>query len=239
MTTQGYLQRHNRGRVTGYTLTRDGFHLLSEGRSRVHSKSPFTHSRDEWTLLSFSVPEDRRGSRRHLRNLLAWAGFGRIRDGLWLAPGSVDVEQILSGATDREYLLSVIDVFSARPQAPTEVPALVSRVWDLNATRSAHEYFLKRWETANAVEGDPLWQLTALLADWFQLLRADPGLPPEHLGSDWPAARSTATFRRLHSALDAPALDRLRENATSWAGVSFDSMPTSGHQAKMLGNRNS
>lgn len=216
LAAQKYLERHVQGRLTGYTLTRSGYDVLSQGRNRILAELPFDHGADEWTLLSFSFPEDRRDSRRQLRTRLEWAGFGRIRDGLWLAPGDVGIDRVVTGAPDLEYLLSAIDVFTARPRTPTNIPALVSRVWDLESIRSEHEIFLSQWETVHGVARDPLVRLTALLADWIHLLRVDPGLPPAHLGPRWPAVRSAATFRRLHAELDVPALARFKEQAMSW-----------------------
>src|SRR5690606_2086654 len=81
----------------------------------------------------------------------------------------------------------------------------VRTAWRLEVMRERHEQFQARW-TGRAGDVDhALRDVTALVADWLDLLRAVPRLPPEHLAPDWPAPGSVGTFRRLHAALAGPA----------------------------------
>ena len=70
------------------------------------------------------------------------------------------------------------------------------------AVRRPTSRFIETWSSPPRVGGS-LAQLTLLGTDWLSLLRTDPGLPAAHLGPDWPAAASTATYRRVFDGLRA------------------------------------
>jgi phenylacetic acid degradation operon negative regulatory protein len=195
MTQRGLLTRGQVGRSAEYSLTPLAEDVLREARERVDSPRPFEHAEGEWTLLSYSVPESRRDLRHRVRARLSWAGFGGLRDGLWIAPGTVDVASVL-GRSDLAGAAELADAFAARPLPGTDLDRLVHRAWDVPAIRAAHLRFIATWSRPPRVAGS-LAQLTLLGADWLSLLRTDPGLPAAHLGTDWPAAASEAVHRRV------------------------------------------
>lgn len=210
LSAQHVLTRVREGRSAAFTLSASGLELITHGRDRILSQYPFEHPEARWTLLSFSIPETRRQLRHQLRARLAWAGFGSLRDGLWISPAAVEAHDLLAGLEDPEELIAAIDLFAARPLEPTTVGSLVGRAFDVPAIRRAHHEFLARWESVDADKAEPLPMLTTVLADWFSLLRADPGLPPTELGSNWPASRSASTFQRLYRDCDEPAHRQFR-----------------------------
>ncbi len=202
MTQRGLLVRGQVGRTAEYTLTPRAEDVLRRATDRVASPAPFEHPDGEWTLLSYSVPESRRDLRHRVRARLTWAGFGGLRDGLWIAPGTVDVVAVL-GRSDLADVAGLADAFAARPLPGTDVHRLVHRAWDVPAVRAAHTWFIDTWSRPPRVAGS-LAQLTLLGADWLSLLRTDPGLPAPQLGPAWPAAVSSAVYRRVFDGL-APA----------------------------------
>jgi DNA-binding transcriptional regulator PaaX len=177
--------------------------VLREARERVASPTPFEHPAGEWTLLSYSVPESRRDLRHRVRARLTWAGFGGLRDGVWIAPGTVDVAAVL-GRSDLAEVADLADAFAARVLPGTDVDRLVHRAWDVPAVREAHTWFIETWSRPPQVAGS-LAQLTLLGADWLALLRTDPGLPAAQLGPDWPASTSSAVYRRVFDGLEPAA----------------------------------
>jgi phenylacetic acid degradation operon negative regulatory protein len=203
MTQRGLLDRGQVGRTAQYALTPKAERVLRQAAARVSSPAPFTHSEGEWTLLSYSVPESRRDLRHRVRSRLTWAGFGGLRDGLWIAPGTVDVATVL-GHDDLSDAAGLADAFAARPLPGTDVDRLVRRAWDVVALRRAHLRFVADWSAPPRVTGS-LAQRTLLGADWLALLRADPGLPAAQLGTDHPAAASTAVYQRVSTALQPAA----------------------------------
>ena len=215
MTQRGLLERRQVGRTAEYALTPLAERVLRQADERVSSPAPFTHPEGEWTLLSYSVPESRRDLRHKVRSRLTWAGFGGLRDGLWIAPGTVDVAAVLAHEELAE-AAGLADAFAARPLPGTDVDRLVRRAWDVPALRRAHLDFVATWSRPPQVAGS-LAQLTLLGADWLTLLRADPGLPAAHLGPDRPAEASALTYRRLFDVLR-PAARAALERALRGAG---------------------
>lgn len=87
----GILARSRSGRETLFSLTDHGVAVLREAKYRVRGPRPFDPQGSGWTLVTFSIPEGQRMLRHRLRSTLTWEGFAPIRDGLWLAPGEVDL----------------------------------------------------------------------------------------------------------------------------------------------------
>jgi phenylacetic acid degradation operon negative regulatory protein len=199
LTERGLLTRHQDGRVACYGLTDTSRALLREGRERVEAADPFVQDSSDWTLLSFSLPESRRDVRHRLRARLAWAGFGCLRDGLWIAPGRVDLDRVLAVGAQVEGLQ--IDGFVAAPAPGTDIGLFVRRAWDLSALRREHEEFVARWAGPLPRDGDPVALFLLLGAHWIRLLRSDPVLPEQYLDEDWPARRTTVVNREAHAAL--------------------------------------
>ncbi|MFV2178932.1 PaaX family transcriptional regulator C-terminal domain-containing protein [Actinomadura sp. LOL_016] len=210
MARKGLLHRVREGRTARFTLTPRAERLLREATARVRSAEPFTPPGDAWTLLSYSMPESRRDLRHQIRARLIWAGFGGLRDGLWIAPGRVDIATIFDGP-EFAGLAGLADAFHSVPAASTDVPKLLRRAWDVPAIRAEHDAFISTWTADRARAGRPLTRLTLLGADWLQLLRTDPGLPAAHLADDWPAAVSAALYRERYDALEPEAFAQLRD----------------------------
>ncbi|NEK84982.1 transcriptional regulator [Blastococcus saxobsidens] len=214
LTGRGFLARGQEGRVVSYALTDASRRLLEDGRQRVRAPAPFHQDSDEWTLLSFSLPEAHRDVRHRLRSRLTWLGFGCVRDGLWMAPGLVELDRVLALPAAGPALQ--IDGFAVRPAPGTDVGRLVRRAWDLPALRREHEEFIARWEGPPASDVDPVAAYTLLGAHWVRLLRQDPVLPQDHLGPDWPAARSADVYRSAAGELEPRARAAFTE-LMAWA----------------------
>jgi phenylacetic acid degradation operon negative regulatory protein len=200
LTERGLLTRHQDGRVGSYGLTEASRRLLTDGRARVRNPAPFRQDSSQWSLLSFSLPGARRDIRNRLRSRLAWLGFGCVRDGLWIAPGVVDLDRIVTFPIDGEEFQ--IDGFVARPGPGTDIGGLVRRAWDLPALRREHEDFIRRWSEPLPDDVEPVSCFTAIGAHWIRLLRQDPVLPEQYLDDDWPAARSTAVYHQVAATLE-------------------------------------
>lgn len=196
MALRGLLTRTRVGREIEFAMTDHARDVLHEAAERVHSEHPFAPQGKGWTLVTFTVPEDLRTLRHRLRAALTWEGFAPLRDGLWLAPGEVDLAGALEPLRDQLPEQCVI-AFRARDLSEFPVAQSVRTAWDLDAIRAAHDGFLATWADPDrlATSVPPLSGLTMLVADWLALLRADPRLPSEFMDDDWPAARSLAAYR--------------------------------------------
>jgi phenylacetic acid degradation operon negative regulatory protein len=198
----GILARSRSGREIGFSLTEHGTAVLREATYRVRGPRPFEPQGEGWTLVTFSIPEGQRTLRHRLRSSPTWEGFAPIRDGLWLAPGEVDLAGSLEPLRQDLPPNSVV-AFHARELAGFPIGDSVRAAWDIEAIRREHLAFIEIWNEPDAAELAPsaLTVRTMLVADWLALLRADPRLPREFMDAEWPAARSAEVYRRMHAEL--------------------------------------
>ncbi|MBL6275039.1 PadR family transcriptional regulator [Micromonospora fiedleri] len=198
----GILARTRNGRETLFSLTEHGAAVLREATDRVRGPRPFDPQGNGWTLVTFSIPEGQRMLRHRLRSTLTWEGFAPIRDGLWLAPGEVDLAGSLEPLR-QDLPPHTVMAFHARELDGFPIAESVRAAWDIEAIRREHLGFIEVWDDPAAVALAPsaLTVRTMLVADWLALLRADPRLPAEFMDEQWPATRSAETYRRMHEKL--------------------------------------
>jgi phenylacetic acid degradation operon negative regulatory protein len=207
MVNRGLLRRQRDGRRMYVGLTPRSAALLRDGRTRIwRTGAVDEHWDGTWTLLGFSLPESWQRERHGLRSQLAWAGFGPLQGGLWIAPGHVAVDGILEGVAGVAEAARV-RVFRARADELTDVDRLVRDAWDLDALAGRYREFLDRWGGGRLPVADPLGARLSLVAAWLQAIRRDPRLPARHLPPDWPAVPAQATFRELAAELETPAVE--------------------------------
>jgi phenylacetic acid degradation operon negative regulatory protein len=192
---QGFLHRHQQGRQAFFDLTDSTRRLLADGAWRLYHTDPVRTDWDgTWTLLAFSLPESRRTDRHRLRVRLAWVGFGALRDGLWVAPGTVDVPSVIAdlGVTDD------VHVFAGPAVPPVRLDAMIAEAWDLASIAECYRTFLARWDRDAPLPDAPddLARWIWLVTEWRLLLVDDPVLPPAHLPDDWPAVHARDVFDR-------------------------------------------
>ncbi len=187
MVSRGYLERHRAGRRAYFGMSPKLVKVLGEGEHRLFSAPVRDLPDDRWTLLSFSIPEDQRGDRHSLRTALGWNGFGLLRNGLWIAPGEVDVTGVLADLD----LTDFVEVFVAQPVPPTDLARGSDGIPDADPGSLAGQ--------------------VRLLTEWRQLLVDDPQLPRAHLPVDWPSERAYDLFRAVLGDLQAAARVELDE----------------------------
>jgi phenylacetic acid degradation operon negative regulatory protein len=196
MVKRNLLTRHRRGRKMYFGLTPHAADVLNDGRRRIWETGAVNRDWDgTWTLVGFSLPGSERSTRHDLRSQLIWAGFGLLQGGLWIAPGTKDVDAVLAplGLGDN------VTVLQARALKPTESADLVRKAFDTDQIAERYRTFLDRWDTRHPLPAvpDDLARLLLLHTDWLQLVRQDPHLPAEHLPADWPAIRAEKLFHTL------------------------------------------
>lgn len=202
----GILARSRQGREIRFSLTGHGAAVLREATDRVRGPRPFEPQGPGWTLVTFTIPEGQRTLRHRLRSTLTWEGFAPLRDGLWLAPGEVDLAGSLEPLR-RDLPVGTVVAFHARELGEFPIADSVRAAWDIESIRREHLAFIDVWDDPAAATqaASALSARTMLVADWLALLRADPRLPRQFMDAQWPAARSTQVYRRVHEELAAPS----------------------------------
>jgi phenylacetic acid degradation operon negative regulatory protein len=203
MVQRGLLTRERRGREIVFSLTDEGGAVLREATERVRGPHPFEPHGTGWTLVTFTVPEDQRTLRHRLRSALTWEGFAPLRDGLWLAPGEVDLAAALEPLR-ADLPTAAITAFHARELPGYAMADSVRSAWEIDKIRDAHLAFIDAWSDAPPAPGagSPLSARAMLVADWLALLGADPRLPRAFLDDDWPADRSFELYWAARDALE-------------------------------------
>lgn len=205
MVSRGLLERHRRGRKTYFGITPRAASVLQEGERRIWHTGAVNRDWDgTWTLVGFSLPESWRSRRHDLRSRLVWEGFGPLQNGMWVAPGTVDVPALVEGLG----LDACLNVFrGALVSEPTDARTVLETAFDIQGIAKGYCAFLDRWGGAAPAKGAAVGVALQLLlhADWLELVRRDPHLPAEHLPADWPAGRAEEVFRSLARQYEGPA----------------------------------
>jgi phenylacetic acid degradation operon negative regulatory protein len=210
MVNRGMLTRQRHGRAMYFGLTAQAELILHDGEDRIWRSGAVNQDWDGyWTLLGFSLPESWQRQRHELRSQLTWAGFGPLFNGLWVAPGRVEVTRLVASLG----LESRVKAFYAQAVPGTDIAKLVQENWDLDAVASRYHAFLIRWQGPDMPRRhrDPLAVQLLLASDWLQVIRADPRLPADHLPAGWPAAKAESLFVELDKTVARPAGEIARQ----------------------------
>lgn len=198
MARRGLLERTRRGRKIYFRMSARCIAILEDGRRRIWETGAVNErSVDDWTLLTFSLPETIRRKRYDLRARLSWAGFGPLQHGAWLAPSEVDVRPIVEQLGLAEH----VRAFRIRPVPPTDAAEVIASTFELDVLGARYRDFLQRWQQAETRDAvDPLVLTLRLSTQWLQLIRDDPRVPVQLLPAGWPAIAAQQLFRSLHGA---------------------------------------
>jgi phenylacetic acid degradation operon negative regulatory protein len=202
MVKKGLLVRHRSGRQVYVGLTPRSRDVLDEGHRRIWDQGATNRSWDgTWTVVAFSVPDDRRSARHDLRTRLQWAGFAPLQGGLWVAAGRRDVAATVASPDVRDHVVAL----SGAALEPTTPGDLIDRAFDTAAIADAYRRFLALWRDPSEQVPDVLARQLLLHTEWLGVVRDDPHLPVAHLPEDWPGIEAEALFRRLAAEWEAPA----------------------------------
>ena len=201
MVDSNLMRRQRQGRETYYALTPQASRTLWQGNALAWRDIDSGWD-GMWTLLAYSIPEDRRDIRHRVRSRLSWGGFGLLRSGVWIAPRTVDVGNLLAGLD----VLNEVRVFSSTPSDGTTAADLIKEAYDLNEIADRYRRFIERWtENSATARLEELCAFLLIRSEWQQLVQTDPHLPADYLPEGWPAAEAERLFRSTYLRLEKPA----------------------------------
>ncbi len=219
MASRGWLEARREGRRAYYDLTERGRRLLEEGEARIYHPERPQEWDGEWTLLAYSIPEERRPARDGLRVRLSWLGFGSLGNGLWLSPYDVRtrVDDVAEELGVREY----VQYFRGRHLGYAKAPELVAQCWNLGEVNARYEAFvdrhltpfadLKKAGTGSIAPEDAYVRRFDLVHEYREFPLVDPFLPGPLQPPDWAGECAQALFQAYHDLLEGPA-DRFLES---------------------------
>ncbi|WP_217901420.1 MULTISPECIES: PaaX family transcriptional regulator [unclassified Rhodococcus (in: high G+C Gram-positive bacteria)] len=197
MVDRNLLCKHRMGRKAYYQLTERATEVLIDGNRRIWETGAVNRDWDgTWTVVGFSLPDDRRSDRHDLRSRLSWAGFGLLQHAMWIAPGRKDVGTIV----DSLGLERNVTVLAASAAGSTSSKDMAERAFDIEAIAGRYRDFSERWsrERSTGLElPSPMARQLVLHTDWLETVRQDPHLPAELLPEDWPAIDAEHLFKKL------------------------------------------
>ncbi|MEU1844767.1 PaaX family transcriptional regulator [Micromonospora sediminicola] len=211
---RGVLEGSRRGRTSAYRLSSAAAANLCAGGRWILTATTATPWDGCWTVVAFSLPQDRAAQRRALRGQLRWLGCAPLYDGLWISPYEL-------GPAARSRLAPLADgavtVFRGR-QAASDLLGQRAPIeaWDLAAIRRQYETFLRRWtplagRSASPGGAEAVRARTEVMDTFRRFPTLDPRLPLELLPADWPRQAARELFTAVYDGLAGPAERHVRD----------------------------
>ncbi|SED09858.1 transcriptional regulator, PaaX family [Amycolatopsis tolypomycina] len=213
LAARGLLTVSRSGRTTAYGIPARTSEVIIERTHRMLTFGTTPPDWDgQWTVVTFSVPEQDRGLRTALRSRLRVLRFAALYDGVWVSPHDL-AEAALAAL--RELGLRSATVFRAT-ELPGSAPAATA--FDLEPLAREYEQFVTRYEQVlSGLEAglispaQALRTRTELRVDWRRFPETDPDLPAELLPAGWARDRAQKVFLQIYDRLGPLAEQRFRQ----------------------------
>jgi phenylacetic acid degradation operon negative regulatory protein len=214
---RGAVEQSRQGRRTSYALSSAAARVLIRGSRRLVAFARDAEDWDgNWTVVAFSLPEDRRDARHLLRSRLRWQGFAPLYDGMWVSPraGAAVAAEVVEGLG-----VPAVTVLRARDEVQvgpgTRLPL---HAWDLDEIAAAYREFLDRWtpvvqrlRRGDVSAGEALVVRTRIMDTYRRFPGLDPQLPMRLMPTSWPREHARALFAEAYDWLGPLAEARVRQ----------------------------
>lgn len=206
MTREGWLEPNRAPKqAPTYRLSQRGEGLIEEGTARIYGRHrPMWDGR--WLLVSYSIPEHRRGERDRLRQGLTFLGFGSLGNGIFVSPHDLRAE-----ATDlirRSGAENDVTMHHGSLEWPTDPHEVVAMAWDLDSLKPKYEDFVKRTPEQEApppTDAEAFRRRFLLTHEFRRFQFVDPDLPDALLPPRWIGTTAKQHFLALNATLKDPA----------------------------------
>ncbi len=203
MGREGWLGARRRDGRSHYRLTGRGRELIEEGTNRIYGRhrQPWD---GRWLVVSYSLPERRRGQRDRLRQGLTFLGFGSLGNGLFVSPH--DLQSEVRDLIRRCEVEGEVTMHHGTLLWPAEPAELVARAWDLAEAGKRYSEFVGRVRSLVADESglddaESFRRRFRLTHEFRRLQFVDPDLPAELLPPGWVGAEARELFLAANAAL--------------------------------------
>ncbi|OGK25509.1 hypothetical protein A3A46_02745 [Candidatus Roizmanbacteria bacterium RIFCSPLOWO2_01_FULL_37_13] len=179
-----------------YQLTEKGFYSLC-------LKFPFFRFlRDswdhKWRVLSYEIPEKKREIRDRLRREVSGWGLGPWHRSFWLTPHPIieNLRELVFQKEEEQY----IQAFESDHLVGNR-DILIEKVWQKTLLDKKYRGIFKTWHDILSKDGDKLEKFRNVVTEYVEILKLDPGLPPELLGTNWIGFEAFNIFKEIRSIL--------------------------------------
>jgi phenylacetic acid degradation operon negative regulatory protein len=203
MGREGWLAAHRNDGSPRYRLTARGHSLIEEGTARIYGRHRAGWD-GRWVLVSYSLPEQRRGQRDRLREGLNFLGFGSLGNGIFVSPH--DLKREVRQLIERHDVEQDVTVHHGTLEWPADPAQVVARAWDLNGLEARYGTFLLRIRQelaeAEALDDRESFRRRFLLThDFRRFPFSDPDLPDALLPADWAGTTVREAFLEYNRTL--------------------------------------
>lgn len=215
LSRRGVLDGSRQGRRSYYRLSRAAAVDLAAGGRWILTATADPRPWDgHWTLVAFSLPQERGTQRRSLRAQLRWLGFAPLYDGLWVSPH----ELTPAAQAQLGRVAGTVTVLRARP---ADLDTVTNRhpldAWDIAAITERYQAFLDQWRPllpkvrSARVSGAQAVRIRTEVMDTFRRFPTlDPQLPSQILPAGWLRQPARDVFTAVYDGLAAAAEQHVR-----------------------------
>jgi phenylacetic acid degradation operon negative regulatory protein len=238
---RGVVDQTRQGRRTSYALSPDAAQVLIRGSHRLVAFAGDAEDWDgQWTVVAFSMPEDRRDARHLLRSRLRWQGFAPLYDGMWVSPraGAAEAAEIVEGLGVPA--VTVLRAGEAVPAGPGT--RLLLHAWDLDEIAAGYQEFLGQWSPivqrlrrGDVGAGEALVVRTRIMDTYRRFPSLDPQLPMRLMPAGWPREQARALFTEVYDWLGPLAETRAVTGRRARLGPGCDDFPS--HHDRLAARR--
>lgn len=179
-----------------YALTDKGYmELTLEFPFCRYLKSPWD---GKWRILSYEIPEQKREIRDRLRREVSGWGLGPWHRSFWITPHPIipDLRALVEDKEEEEYIQAFESdhVFGDRA-------TLIEKVWGISELQKKYRSLFKTWHDTLAANIDNVHKMQRVVGEYINILRVDPGLPPQLLGSNWIGFEGFKIYKEIRAIL--------------------------------------
>ncbi|HRN69660.1 MAG TPA: PaaX family transcriptional regulator C-terminal domain-containing protein [Candidatus Woesebacteria bacterium] len=178
-----------------YKLTTKGFHEITL------SFPVFRFSKEDWDgvwrILSYEIPEKKRELRDRLRRQVSSWGLGPWHRSFWLTPHPIipwlkdlisQEEKAYVQAFESKHVLGDQDI-------------LIEKVWATSQLEKKYRKLFMKWHDVLSKDEDKIKKMKLIIDDYIEIIKTDPGLPKELIGSKWIGFEAINLFKEIQTIL--------------------------------------
>nr|WP_309101512.1 PaaX family transcriptional regulator C-terminal domain-containing protein [Fredinandcohnia onubensis] len=212
MVQNNLLEVRKVGKKSYYSATPKG--RVDEGVNRVYATQ--NHIWDQqWRILTYSFPEEKREIRNKIRKELIWTGFGNLTNSTLVTPNPVEdqVTEMIKANEIEEYVF----LFTSSSIVSHDNQSIIDIGWDLNLVKDEYQTFIDKFtpkfeelrEKAlnNTLKDEECFiEKTVLVHEYRKFLFQDPGFPRDLLPEGWIGIKARELFWNIHQLLSIPSI---------------------------------